>query len=115
MRLGWSRCRRWTQLLALLLLWMVIGCGSTFRVSGALNVSNPSTAAGAVSFVQFTAIFDSAGTLVNVTIVTLANPAAANTFTFCGNQTSQFKMNDNVQVNFNPGKTCSSLVSVAQH
>ena len=49
-----------------------------------------SVATGTVSFVQFTAIFAGNGTLVNVTVVTLAVPPVANTFTFCGNQISQF-------------------------
>jgi len=110
MRLRFSNPAR---LLLLSLLLVLTGCG-TFRVSGALNV-NTSTSTGTVSFVHFTAIFDSSGTLINVTVVTLVTPPAMNTLTFCGNQSSQFTMNSSVQVSFTPGQTCSNLVAVVSH
>ena len=113
--MGIRRCRfrRSAQLFLLLLLAFVTGCGSSFFVSGALNPSNVSVATGTVSFVQFTAIIAGNGTLVNVTVVTLAVPPVSSTFTFCGNQTSQFTMNTAVQASFIPGTpTCSNLVLV---
>jgi hypothetical protein len=111
MRLGWNSLRLLTLLFVASLL--VAGCGSSFRISGALNVPAMSVVAGPVSFVQFTAIFDSSGTLVNVTIVTLATTPTPSTLTFCGNQTSQFTMTHSVQISFNPGTSvCSNLVSV---
>ena len=113
MRLGRTGLRRLAQVFLLFLLALVIGCGSSFHVSGALNAPNMTVAAGTVSFVQFTAIFDNNGALVNVTVVTLATPPMLNTFTFCGNQVSQFMMNSAVQVSFTSGtSTCSNLVSV---
>ena len=113
MRRGWISFQRLAQLFLLFLLSLVSGCGSSFSVSGALNAPNMSVATGTVSFVQFTAIFDNSGTLVNVTVVTLTTPPMLNTFTFCGNQVSQFTMNSAVQVSFTSGTpTCSNLVSV---
>jgi hypothetical protein len=113
MRLEWNGFRRLIQLFLASLLLLVAGCGTSFRISGALNVPAISVVAGTVSFVQFTAIFDSSGTLVNVTIVTLATTPAPSTLTFCGNQTSQFTMTRSVQVSFNSGTSvCSNLVSV---
>ena len=104
------------QLFFVWLLALVVGCGSSFRVSGALNVRNVSVVNGTVSFVQFTAIFNNSGTLVNVTSVTLTAPAVTNTFLFCGNQTSQFAMNSTVQVSFTQETpVCSNLVSVVPH
>lgn len=116
MRFRCCNCRDLARLLLLTSSLLLVGCG-TIRVSGALNSSNVSTAAGTVSFVQFTAIFDSTGTLINVTVVTLAVPPITNMFTFCGNQASQFMMNSSVQVSFTPAttQTCSNLVSVAPH
>lgn len=115
MRLGWNSFRRLAQLFLVSLLWLAMGCGSTFRVSGALNVPNMSVASGTVSFVQFTAILDSSGAMVNVTIVTLATPPASNILTFCGNQASQFTMNTAVKVSFTTGASpCSNLVSVVK-
>ena len=102
------------RLLLLSLLLVLTGCG-TFRVAGALNVSNTSVSTGTVSFVHFTAIFGSSGTLINVTVVTLVTPPAMNTLTFCGNQSSQFTMNSAVQVSFTPGQSCSNLVAVVSH
>jgi len=113
MRVRCSNCRDLAQLLLLTFSLLLVGCGN-IRVSGALNTSNVSVAAGTVSFVHFTEIFDSTGTLINVTVVTLAVPPATNTFTFCGNQTSQFTMSSSVQVSFSPATTqaCSTLISV---
>jgi hypothetical protein len=93
---------------------LLIGCG-TIRVSGALNSTNVSVVNGTVSFVQFTAIIGNNGSLVNVTVVTLFVPPGNNTFTFCGNQTSQFAMNSSVQVSFTPSQPCSGLVAVVFH
>jgi hypothetical protein len=113
MCLGSDSFRRPTQLFLASLLLLVTGCGSSFRIAGGLNVPAMSVVAGTVSFVQFTAIFDSSGALVNVTIVTLATTPTPSTLTFCGNQTSQFTMTHSVQVSFNPGTSvCSNLVSV---
>ena len=113
MRPGWNGFRRLTQLLLASVLLLVAGCGSSFRISGALNVPAMSVVSGTVSFVQFTTIFDSSGTLVNVTIVTLATTPAPTILTFCGNQTSQFTITRPVQVSFNSGTSvCSNLVSV---
>ena len=112
MRLRYIGFRRSARLLLLPLFLLAVGCG-TIRVSGALNASNTSSSIGTVSFVHFTAIFDSQGTLINVTVVTLAVPPATNTLTFCGNQSAQFTMNTAVQVSFTPGQSCSNLVSVA--
>jgi hypothetical protein len=114
MRHRCSNVRRPARLLLLPLLLLLTGCG-TIRVSGALNASNISVSSGTVSFVHFTAIFDSKGTLINVTIVTLAAPPTMNTLTFCGNQTSQFAMNSGVQVSFTGGQSCSDLISVVPH
>jgi len=116
MRFRCSACRNSAQLLLLFASLLLVGCGS-ISVSGALNPSNLSVAAGTVSFIHFTAIFDSTGTLINVTVVTLAVPPVTNMFTFCGNQTSQFTMNSSVQVSFSPATTqaCSNLISVVPH
>ena len=113
MCLGSDSFRRPAQLFLASLLLLVTGCGRSFRIAGGLNVPAMSVVAGTVSFVQFTAIFDSSGALVNVTIVTLATTPTPSTLTFCGNQTSQFTMTHSVQVSFNPGTSvCSNLVSV---
>jgi len=113
MRLRSCNFRHSARLLILPLLLILVGCG-TIHISGAINPSTMSVSTGTVSFIHFTAIFDSNGTLINVTIVTLVAPPAT-TFTFCGNQSSQFAMNTGVQVSFTPGQSCSNLVSVVPH
>jgi hypothetical protein len=115
MRFRCSNYRKLARLWLLTFLLLLVGCGS-IRISGAINPTNASVAAGTVSFVHFTAIFDSTGTLINVTVVTLAVPPATNTFTFCGNHASQFMMNSTVQISFTPAtQACSNLVSVVPH
>ena len=111
MRLFFSNCRRAPRLLLLALLLLLTGCG-TVVVSGAFVPTNTSVSAGTDSFIHFTAIFDNSGAMINVTFVTLLAPPATNTFTFCGNQSSQFTMNSTVQVSFSPGQSCSNLVAV---
>ena len=112
MRLRCSSFRGPARLLLFFLLLLPIGCG-TIRVSGGL-ATNVAVATGTVSFVQFTAIFGSSGTLINVTVVTLLVPAGRNMLTFCGNQTSQFTMSSPVQVSFTPGQSCSNLIAVGR-
>ena len=114
MRLLFSNCRRAPRLLLLALLLLLTGCG-TVVVSGAFIPTNTSVSAGTVSFIHFTAIFGDNGTLINVTVVTLATPPTTSTLTFCGNQLSQFTMNSTVQVSFLAGPSCSNLVAVAPH
>ena len=101
-------------LLLFVLLSALTGCGAV-RVSGAINTSNVSVVNGTVSFVQFTAIFNSNSSLINVTIVSLFVPPSSQTFTFCNNQVSQFTMNSQVQISFIPSQPCSSLVTVVAH
>jgi hypothetical protein len=101
-------------LLLFVLLSALTGCGAV-RISGAINQSSVSVVNGTVSFVQFTAIFDSNNSLINVTIVSLFVPPSSQTFTFCNNQVSQFTMNSPVQVSFISRQPCSSLVAVVAH
>ena len=93
------------------LLVVLIGCGGvTFQAS-----SNPGGAiavSGLVTFVQFTAILDISGALVNVTVVTLQQMGVPQTFTFCGSQTSLFPLDQNMRVSFVPAATCGNIVAV---
>ena len=58
------------------LLVALIGCGTvTFQANS--SPGNAVTASGLVTFVQFTAILDGNGTLVNVTVVTLQQTGSA--------------------------------------
>lgn len=52
------------------------------------------------------------GGFTQVTIVTLFSSGTSQTFNFCGNSLGQFPMNSFVQVNFNPGAGCNSIVVV---
>ena len=114
MRVLFCNIRRAARLLLIPMLFLLTGCG-TVRVAGAFIPSAPSVSIGTVSFIHLTAIFGDNGTLINVTVVTLVAPPAANTFTFCGNQSSQFTMNSTVQVSFMAAQGCSNLVAVAPH
>jgi hypothetical protein len=93
------------------LLVVLTGCGTVTFQSNTLG-SNAVTVSGLVTFVQFTAILDGNGTLVNVTVVTLQQTGVSQTFTFCGSQSSMFPLNQNMRVSFVPAATCGNIVVV---
>ncbi len=95
----------------LIFLLFLAGCGSSTRIG---FIANPGTASidGIVSFVHVTAMSDAKGTSVTVTAVTLVSSGAPLNFAFCGDHTGDFPLQDKVTATFNPGVTCSTLVSV---
>jgi hypothetical protein len=52
------------------------------------------------------------GTSVFVTFVTFLQTGTSSTVGFCGDQRSQFPMNQFVRTDFTPGPTCATLVVV---
>jgi hypothetical protein len=95
---------------SLILLSLVLtSCGDVF-FRGAI-LTTPQSVSGTVSLVQLTVVFDH-GSSITVTAVTLLGPNRANSINFCGDQRSQFPMNQFVKANFNPGNPCSTLVLV---
>lgn len=112
LRRGIYRGLTWLLLVSLLL--PLVGCGS-IRFSGALNSSGVLAASGTVSIVQFTAILDGNGSLIDVTIVTLSTSPGTNVLTFCGNQASRFTIGSDVQVSFTATQSCSNLIAVVLH
>jgi hypothetical protein len=98
------------RLLVLLLIACLltsVSCGDIF-VRGAINPGSQS-AAGTVSIVQFSA---GTGSGVSITIITLAGNGMASTFSFCGDQRTQFPVDRQVHVSFMPGTPCASVVAV---
>ena len=86
-----------------LVLLFATACGDVF-VSGAIRTS---TFQGTVTAVQIQA---NGG--VQVTFVTFEQSGSPVAFSFCGNQTDLFPVDQTVTVNFNPGLTCATVVSV---
>ena len=84
-----------------------VSCGDIF-VRGAINTGSQS-ASGMVSIVQFSA---ASGSGVSITIITLAGDGMASTFSFCGDQRTQFPIDSQVRVSFMPGTPCASVVTV---
>ena len=93
----------------LLSVLLISGCGNVF-FRGAIN-TNTQTANGFVSVVQLTIVIDN-NVSTQVTIVTLQDTFGASNFTFCGDQTSQFPLNNQVQATFTAGQPCSNLLNV---
>ena len=93
--------------LVVALLLLCPGCGNVF-VRGAINFS---TISGFVSIVQLTTVIDD-GSSVLVTFVTFLQQGTSTTMGFCGDQTSQFPLNQMVTTNFNPGQPCATLIVV---
>ena len=91
---------------------LLAGCGHVF----AGFVSNPqlpsSSVSGIVIVVRLGSANDSNGQPVTLTAVTFSNAGLSNSVNFCGDQRSQFPMNQSVRAQFDPGALCSNLVSV---
>ena len=81
-------------------------CGNVF-VSG--SWTGRQTTSGIVTIVQFTIVSNGN---TQVTVVTFANGVTGTSQTFCGDQRTQFPLNDFVLATFTPGPICSNLFSV---
>ena len=95
--------------LLLSLLLTLPGCGNVFI--RALPASS-SSVRGTVSVVQLSAVIGENGTTVQVTFVTFLQAGASSTLGFCGDQRSQFPMQQPVRATFNPGTLCASVVTI---
>lgn len=93
--------------LALALVISLASCGKIF-IRGALNTT---TISGTVSVVQITTANNN-GTSMTVTLVTFLQSGTASTVDFCGDQRSQFPVDQFVQASFVPGATCASVVEI---
>jgi hypothetical protein len=88
-------------------------CGNVF-VRGFWNGGTQmQTVSGTVSVVQFTVVVVGDNASTQVTVVTLMNNFASSTVSFCGDQRSRFPLNNFVLATFQPGQSCSDLVTVA--
>ena len=95
--------------LLLLLTLLVPGCGNVF-VRGSWG-NGAQTVSGFVTTVQFTVVSDGNAS-THVTVVTLTNNLVGTSETFCGDQRTQFPLNNFVQATFMPGQPCSNLFDV---
>ncbi len=91
---------------------LLAGCGQVL-VGFVSNPQVPSSSiSGVVIVVRLGSANDSNGQPVTLTAVTFSNAGLSNDMNFCGDQRSQFPLNQSVRVQFNPGALCSNLVSV---
>ena len=86
------------------------GCGGIF-IRGALPAGS-STVSGSVSVVKLSTVVGEKGTIVRVTFATFLQFGASSTVEFCGDQRSQFPMQQIVRADFNPGTPCASIVAI---
>ena len=97
--------------LLIVLLLVPVGCG---MVSVGF-VSNPGGSSGSVSGLVIAVHFQSSSGPNGVntfTAVGIQSVNTTNTFNFCGDQRSQFPMNQQVRVSFNSGGSCSTVTAV---
>jgi hypothetical protein len=85
-------------------------CGYTF-VGASWNGGGTQNTSGLIVIVHFSSV-PNQGTFVAVTFVTLLQNGSATTFPFCGDQSSQFPMNQFVSATFMPGQPCNQIVTV---
>jgi hypothetical protein len=86
-----------------------VACGFVF-VGGA--IPSGTTVQGSVIGVQLGNMVNEAGGSVQVTFVTFFQSGASSTFAFCNNQINHFPLNQTVNVNFNPGQPCATIIVV---
>ena len=98
----------------LLLVVSLVGCSGVTSFSFFSNLGADTTS-GIVSIVHFTVVSGPGGTFVNMTVVTLVQNGFSNTTDFCGDVRNQFPMNTFVNVKFNPGQPCATVVQVIPH
>jgi hypothetical protein len=94
--------------LVVLLLLLCAACRDVF-LRGAIETS---TIQGAVSIVQLGDTLNGTGETIQVTFVTFLQNGVPFTIGFCGNQTTLFPPRHTVHVNFNPGRTCATVIVV---
>lgn len=97
---------------ALLVLLLLTGCGGVFVGFVSNPQGPPLSVSGIVIAVHLQTSTDVNGNSVTFTAVTFSNGGLSNNVNFCGDQRSQFPLNQSVRAQFNPGTLCSNLVSV---
>ncbi|HSM87346.1 MAG TPA: hypothetical protein VLT16_14410 [Candidatus Limnocylindrales bacterium] len=103
-----------SRILALFLMGALLlsGCGQVF-VGFVSNPQVPSSSiTGLVIVVHLGSTTDINGGTVTFTAVTFSNGGLSNTVNFCGDKQAQFRLNESVRADFNPGTVCSTLVAV---
>jgi hypothetical protein len=91
---------------------LLSGCGQVFVGFASNPQIAPSTVSGMITIVHLGFATGDGGVEVTFTVVTFVNGGLSNTLDFCGDQRSQFPINQSVKVNFTPGNICSTLVTV---
>ncbi len=101
---------RGVRVLSLIALLLLTGCGQVFIGF----VSNPQFPASSVSGIVIVVHLGSTTGInpVTFTSVSFNNGGLANTVNFCGDQQSQFHLNQSVRADYTPGSQCSTLVAV---
>jgi hypothetical protein len=87
---------------------LLTSCGQVF-VSAFSHPGSSTVFIGTVSIVQITVIDGN----VLVTFVTLINGGVGNGFTFCGDQSNQFPIDQLVSATFTPGTPCATIIQVS--
>ena len=85
-------------------------CGAVF-VGGFFNPNNTSTITGTVNLVQLGFVTSGTNT-IQVTFVTLLVGGTSSFLSFCGDQSNQFPLNQQVTTRFSPGQPCATIITV---
>ncbi len=100
---------------ALLVSLLLTGCGQIFVGFVSNPQVSPSSVSGLVIVVHLGSTNDINGNPITFTAVTFSSGGLSSNVNFCGDQRSQFPLNQSVRANFNPGTpgtVCSNLVLV---
>ncbi len=102
-------------ILLVLLVLLLTCCGSATFVGGFTLLDGVQSTSGLVTIVHLTIGSGPDGSFVEFTAVTLVNAGAAQSFSFCGNQVSQFPANGFVTATYKPAQPCSTLSAVVRN
>ena len=101
------------QIVALMVACSFAGCSGASFVGFVSNPGGTGQVTGTITAVVLGSVESGAGGLQTITTVTFSNGVFATNISFCGDQRNVFPLNRVAMVNYNPGVSCSMLVSIA--
>ena len=104
---------RLLQIVVFMVAWSFSGCSGTSFVGFVSNPGGPAQITGTITAVALGSVESGAGALQTITTVTFSNGVLGTNISFCGDQRDVFPLNRVAMVNFNPGVSCSTLISIA--
>ncbi len=102
------------SVLLLMLMSGLVGCGYSAG-NTSTGPSGTQSVTGTVNSVGLTQVNNGSGGLQTATAVVLMEPLGTTNLVFCGDDRSSFTVNASIQVTYNNGVYCATLMTVTPH